>query len=123
MAEAVGWELLSPDRVYAADTASRPASWEHTAMNAVGTGPDATVQGLAGSPGWIVLGDTGGGDPIAFDLAPGPRGHLGQVIVMSHEENCGAELVVDSLTGLVLGRRAKEGRGKGRAERPRPSPG
>ncbi|MGW9452150.1 SMI1/KNR4 family protein [Streptomyces sp. NPDC055632] len=115
--EAVGCELLSPDRVYVADAASRPAPWKHAAMNAVETGPDAAVQGLVGSPGWIVFGDTGGGDPIALDLTPGPRGHLGQVIVMSHEENCGAGLVADSLTDLVLGRRAAEGRGTGRGER------
>ncbi len=117
-AEAIGCELLSPDRVYVADAASRPAPWKHAAMNAVETGPDAAVQGLVGSPGWIVFGDTGGGDPIALDLTPGPRGHLGQVIVMSHEKNCGAGLVADSLTDLVLGRRVAEGRGTGRGERP-----
>ncbi|MFJ3505122.1 hypothetical protein [Streptomyces sp. NPDC090135] len=37
---------------------------------------------------------------------------------MSHEKNCGAGLVADSLTDLLLGRRAAEGRGTGRAERP-----
>ncbi|MFJ3505123.1 MULTISPECIES: hypothetical protein [unclassified Streptomyces] len=76
-AEAIGCELISPDRVYVADAASRPAPWKHAAMNAVETGPDAAVQGLVGSPGWIVFGDTGGGDPIALDPTPGPRGHLG----------------------------------------------
>ncbi|URN17274.1 MULTISPECIES: SMI1/KNR4 family protein [Streptomyces] len=118
LARAVGCELFSPNDVYVADAASRPALWEFGAMDAVETRPDAAVQGLVGSPGWIVFGDTGGGDRIAVDLTPGPRGHLGQVIVMSHEENCGAELVADSLTDMVLGRRYEEGHGTGREEHP-----
>ena len=117
MAEAVGCELFALDEVYVADAASRPALWEHAAMDAVETRPDAAVQGLVGSPGWIVFGDTGGGDRIAVDLTPGPQGHLGQIIVMSHEENCGAGLVADSLTDMVLERRPEEGRGAGREER------
>ncbi|WP_329620696.1 SMI1/KNR4 family protein [Streptomyces sp. NBC_01255] len=107
MARAVGCELFPPDEVYVADAASRPAPWEHAAMDAVETRPDAAVQGLVGSPGWIVFGDNGGGDRIAVDLTPGPCGHLGQIIIMSHEENCGAALVADSLTDMVLDRRAE----------------
>ncbi|MGW1137245.1 SMI1/KNR4 family protein [Streptomyces zhihengii] len=115
MAKAVGCELLALDEVYVADNASRPAPWKYAAMDAVDTRPDAAVQGLVGSPGWIVFGDTGGGDRIAVDLTPGPGGHLGQVIVMSHEENIGAGLVADSLTDLVLDRHAADGRGAGTA--------
>lgn len=118
MAKAVGCELLALDEVYVADAESRPAPWEFAAMDAVETRFDAAVQGLVGSPGWIVFGDTGGGDRIAVDLTPGPMGHLGQIIVMSHEENCGAGLVADSLTDLVLDQRPEEGRGAGREEQP-----
>lgn len=37
-------------------------------MEAVVTRPEAMVQGLAGSPGWIAFGDNGGGElgPLAY---------------------------------------------------------
>ncbi|MGW1255783.1 SMI1/KNR4 family protein [Streptomyces sp. NPDC002513] len=101
---AVGGELFPLDSFYVADAASRPSPWDHGAMEAVVTEPDAAVQGLVGSPGWIVFGDNGGGDRLAVDLTPGPRGHIGQIILIGHEESVGAEIVADSLTDLVLGR-------------------
>ncbi|MFI7497803.1 SMI1/KNR4 family protein [Streptomyces sp. NPDC049687] len=110
---AVGLELFPLDEVYLADVASRPCPWRFGAKEAVVTPPDAAVQGLVGSPGWIAFGDNGGGDRIAVDLTPGPRGHVGQIIILSHEENIGAGLVADSLTDLVLRGREK-GRGRGR---------
>ncbi|MFD4582557.1 SMI1/KNR4 family protein [Streptomyces sp. NPDC058423] len=116
--KAVGCELFALEEVYVADNESRPAPWKFAAMDAVETPPDAAVQGLVGSPGWIVFGDTGGGDRIAVDLTPGPGGHLGQVIVMSHEENCGADLIADSVTDMVLDRRPEEGHAAGRETRP-----
>ncbi|MFJ3671403.1 SMI1/KNR4 family protein [Streptomyces sp. NPDC090106] len=105
---AVGCELLPLEGLSVADAASRDCRWEFAALEAVDTPPDAMVQGLVGSPGWIVFGDNGGGDRIAVDLTPGPRGHLGQVIMLSHEEDTGASLLADSLTDLVLGRRTAE---------------
>ncbi|MGW7332573.1 SMI1/KNR4 family protein [Streptomyces sp. NPDC054840] len=101
---AVGFELFDLDSLYVADAASRHCRWEFAAMEAVVTRPDAMVQGLVGSPGWIAFGDNGGGDRLAVDLTPGPRGRTGQVIMLSHEESIGAALVADSLTDLVLGR-------------------
>ncbi|WP_245769536.1 SMI1/KNR4 family protein [Streptomyces indicus] len=98
---AVGCELFPPDRIHRADPSTRPAPWEHGAMVAVGTAADDAVQDLVGSPGWLVFGDTGGGDRIAVDLTPGPRGHLGQIIVIGHEFHHGAGLVAPSLTAMV----------------------
>ncbi len=98
---AVGVDLLPLDEVYIADAASRPRPWEFAAMEAAVTAADAAVQGLVGSPGWIAFGDNGGGDRFAIDLTPGPRGHLGQVIILDHEQNIGAGLVADSLTDWV----------------------
>ncbi|MFJ7047808.1 SMI1/KNR4 family protein [Streptomyces sp. NPDC101112] len=100
--DAVGCELFSLDDLYVADVASRPCLWRFAAKEAVVTPPDAAVQGLVGSPGWIAFGDNGGGDRLAVDLTPGPGGHIGQIIILSHEENIGAGLVADSLTELVL---------------------
>ncbi|MFB6555596.1 SMI1/KNR4 family protein [Streptomyces sp. NPDC056405] len=101
---AVGCELFPLDDVYVADASSRHSLWKFAAMEAVVTPPHAAVQGLVGSPGWLVFGDNGGGDRLAVDLTPGPRGHLGQIIMIGHEENVGASLVADSLTDLVLDR-------------------
>lgn len=102
---AVGCELLPLEDLYVADAASRRCPWEFAATEAVVTPPDAAVQGVVGSPGWIAFGDNGGGDRIAVDLTPGPRGHIGQVIMLSHEENIGAGLLADSLTDMVANRR------------------
>ncbi|WP_405425252.1 SMI1/KNR4 family protein [Streptomyces erythrochromogenes] len=114
---AVGCELFDLDGLRVADAASRHCHWRFAAMEAVSTPPDAMVQGLVGSPGWIAFGDDGGGDLLAVDLTPGPRGHQGQIIMLSHEESVGAGLVADSLTDLVLGRFGAEPGGSG-ARRP-----
>ncbi|MFE6037325.1 SMI1/KNR4 family protein [Streptomyces sp. NPDC056452] len=115
--EAVGCELFPLDDLFIADASSRPCPWRFAAMEAVVTLPDDPVQGLVGSPGWIVFGDNGGGDRIAVDLTPGPRGHTGQVIMISHEENSGADLLADSVTDLVMKRRSTV-RGRGRQDLP-----
>ncbi|MGI5507932.1 SMI1/KNR4 family protein [Streptomyces sp. CA-106131] len=110
---AVGCELFALDDLYIADASSRHCRSKFAAMEAVVTPPDAAVQGLVGSPGWIAFGDNGGGDRLALDLTPGPRGHVGQVIILSHEENIGACLVADSLTNLVMNQRSKRRGGFG----------
>ncbi|MFD9103654.1 SMI1/KNR4 family protein [Streptomyces virginiae] len=109
--DAVGCELGGLDDLYAIDAARRHLDWGHGAMRAVSTAPDAAVQGLAGSPGWIGFGSNGG-DEFAVDLTPGPGGHFGQVILVDHEQSLGAELVADSLTDFVLGRMREERGGR-----------
>ncbi|MFD6325505.1 SMI1/KNR4 family protein [Streptomyces sp. NPDC058442] len=104
VSDAVGCELFSLDGLYIGDAQSRPCPWQFAADDAVVTAPDAAVQGLVGSPGWIVFGDNGGGDRLALDLTPGPGGHVGQVIVIDHERNIGAGLRAESLTDMVLNR-------------------
>jgi cell wall assembly regulator SMI1 len=107
-AKAVGCELFSLDELYVSDVASRPCPWRFAATEAAVTPPDAAVQHLAGSPGWIVFGDNGGGDRIAVDLTPGPRGRLGQVVMIGHEDNLGAELLAHSVTDMILEREAEQ---------------
>ncbi|GLW27652.1 SMI1/KNR4 family protein [Actinoplanes regularis] len=104
-ARAVGCELYPIDGLSIVDAAARPAPWAAAAREAAVTAPGAEVQGLAGSPGWIAFGGTGGGDHYAIDLTPGPGGHLGQVILIDHEQYVGASLVASSLTDFVQGRR------------------
>ncbi|MFI8370012.1 hypothetical protein [Streptomyces sp. NPDC085466] len=72
VSEAVRCELSSVDDLYVAEASTRHSRWEHAAMGAVVTRPDAAVQGVVGSPGWIVFGGNGGGDQLAGDLTPGP---------------------------------------------------
>ncbi len=98
---AVGCELFSLDGLFVADASRRPCPWQYAATEAVVTPSDGAVQGLVGSPGWIAFGSNGG-DTFAIDLTPGPRGHLGQVILIDHEQSIGAELYGESLTELVL---------------------
>lgn len=127
VSDAVGCELFSLDELYLADAPSRPSPWKFAAMKAVGTPSDAEVQGLVGSPGWIVFGHNGGGDRVAADLTPGPHGHAGRIIMRDHEQDVGGDLLADSLTDLVSnglgeGRRAlagtSTGRGPGEHRRP-----
>ncbi|MBM9508961.1 SMI1/KNR4 family protein [Actinacidiphila acididurans] len=99
--EAVGCELLPLDEVYVADARSRLTPWRFAAMEAIEPRPGGAVQQLVGSPGWIVFGDADG-SRIAVDLTPGPRGHVGQIIHVSHEDKVGAGLVADSLADLVM---------------------
>jgi cell wall assembly regulator SMI1 len=101
--EAVPWELFPLEKVHVADAASRSARWHVTALQAVVTAPGAAVQGLAGSPGWIVFGDDGCGDLLAVDLTPGPGGRTGQIVALALEEPAGAHLVADSLLDLLRG--------------------
>lgn len=103
--EAVRCELFPLEKVYIADAQSRPCRWEFAALEAVVTTLDDTVQGLVGSPGWIAFGDSGSGDQIAVDLTPGPRGHVGQIIVLARDQNVGAAQLAKSLTDLVTKRR------------------
>ncbi|MEU7295645.1 SMI1/KNR4 family protein [Streptomyces exfoliatus] len=107
--QAVGCELSGLDDLEGVDAAARHPGWGTAATHAGGTAPDAAVQGLAGSPGWIRFGGNGG-DDFAVDLTPGPAGCLGQVVLIDHEQNFGAALVADSLTDFVLGRLREERR-------------
>ncbi|MFI6004467.1 SMI1/KNR4 family protein [Streptomyces sp. NPDC051366] len=104
---AVGCEFSALEHLYSVDAAIRHPGWDLGATDTISTPPDAAVQGLAGSPGWIGFG-TNGGDEFAVDLTPGPGGYFGQVILIDHEQSLGAELVADSLTDFVLGRMREE---------------
>ncbi|MFB7619874.1 SMI1/KNR4 family protein [Kitasatospora sp. NPDC056181] len=105
--DAVGCELFGLDGLFLATADTRPGPWPFAAASTVGTAPDKAVQPLVGSPGWIAFGSNGG-DTYAVDLTPGPEGNLGQVILLDHELELGADLVADSLTDFVLGRRHPE---------------
>ncbi|HEV3382125.1 MAG TPA: hypothetical protein VG142_14265, partial [Trebonia sp.] len=83
-------------------------NWDLQARQAVITPPGARVQGLVGSPGWIVFAHDGSGEMTAVDLTPGPGGHVGQVIEIPREQDLGARLVCDSVTDLILHRQPEQ---------------
>ncbi|MFG2754096.1 SMI1/KNR4 family protein [Streptomyces xanthophaeus] len=114
---AVGCEFSALEHLYSVDAEIRNPGWDLGATDTASTLPDAAVQGLAGSPGWIGFG-TNGGDEFAVDLTPGPGGYFGQVILVDHEQSLGAELVADSLTDFVLGRMSEEQRDHRRDQLP-----
>jgi hypothetical protein len=97
------------DHLHIATPATRPLPWIYAAMEAASTSPSGAVQALVGSPGWLVFGGNGGGDRVAIDLTPGPRGNIGQVIMIWHDEHYGAGLFARSLTDLVLRKRKLRG--------------
>jgi cell wall assembly regulator SMI1 len=102
---AVGCYPLPLDEFFIATTAARPLPWIYAAQEAACTSPSGAVQALVGSPGWLVFGGNGAGDRVAIDLTPRPRGNIGQVIMIWHDENYGAGLFARSLTDMVLGKR------------------
>jgi len=81
----------------------------YAAKEAAYTSPSGAVQALVGSPGWLVFGGNGGGDRVAIDLTPGPRGNIGQVIMIWHDELYGAGLFARSLTDLVMRKKKLRG--------------
>lgn len=83
---------------------ARYFSWRYGATEVVAPDPQDRVQPLAVSPAWFIVGDDGGGNLFVADLAPGPRGHVGQVLYVDHETNSGARWVAPSLTELLVGR-------------------
>ncbi|MBO2451808.1 SMI1/KNR4 family protein [Actinomadura barringtoniae] len=99
--DAFGCELFPLDEVHIITPSRRRRSWRYAAREAVVTPADAAVQGVVGSPGWIAFGHDGGGERIAIDLTPGPRGHLGQIIMLARLRDTGAYLLADSLTDYV----------------------
>lgn len=102
---AVGCYPMPLDQLHLATADTRPLPWIYAAQEAACTSPSGAVQALVGSPGWLVFGSDGGGDRVALDLTPGPRGSAGQIIMIWHDEYYGAGLFARCLTDLVMGKR------------------
>ena len=113
----VGCYLYPLDGIYVATASARRRGWRYAATEAAVTPPGAAVQGLAGSPGWIVFGHSDG-DEFAVDLTPGPRGHTGQVIMLRREDCIGGELLHACLTDRVMKKPRKPRRGTRQPEPP-----
>lgn len=88
---------------------ARFSTWTADADTSGPVDPAGRVQSAIGSPLWFPVGTDGAGNVWAADLAPGPNGHLGQVVLLDHEQRAGAAYRAESLAALLVGRRTEAG--------------
>jgi cell wall assembly regulator SMI1 len=67
--------------------ASNP-SWRQDLLDRQDSQPPRAIQKTYAHPGWIPLARDWGGNCIAVDLAPGPAGKWGQVIIFGRDYDC-----------------------------------
>ncbi|GAB3624166.1 hypothetical protein GCM10027418_22500 [Mariniluteicoccus endophyticus] len=102
------WELLSTTAI-----AQEYASWSELAGSSIydGVAQDAGIADVAQlrllHPGWVPFASDGGGNCLGIDLAPGPRGILGQVLEFGRDLTDGPVLVAPSITDWFIGRRVE----------------
>ncbi|KAB5575976.1 glucan synthesis regulatory protein [Coniochaeta sp. 2T2.1] len=66
-------------------TSSSGQSWKQDLLDKQGSVPANAVLKAYAHPAWIPLARDWGGNNIAVDLAPGPTGHWGQVIIFGRD--------------------------------------
>ncbi|MFD7309215.1 SMI1/KNR4 family protein [Promicromonospora sp. NPDC059942] len=84
--------------------AARFDTWSADADTLAPTDPAGRVQAAIGSPLWFPVGTDGAGNVYAADLAPGPNGHVGQIVLLDHEQHAGAAYRAESLAALLVKR-------------------
>lgn len=105
--------------------AARFSTWTADADTSAPADPAGRVQPAVGSPLWFPVGTDGAGNVWAADLAPGPNGHLGQIVLLDHEQRAGATYRAESLAALLVGRQveaAGAGSGEDAPRRPEDQP-
>ncbi|MFJ3402739.1 SMI1/KNR4 family protein [Promicromonospora sp. NPDC090134] len=83
--------------------AARFDTWSADADTFAPNDPAGRVQAAIGSPLWFPVGTDGAGNVYAADLAPAARGHLGQIVLLDHEQHAGAAYRAESLAALLVG--------------------
>ncbi|KAK0727214.1 hypothetical protein B0T26DRAFT_123299 [Lasiosphaeria miniovina] len=68
-----------------ASTSSRNTTWRQDLLARQDSVPAGAVQRVYAHPGWIPLVRDWGGNNLAIDLAPGPKGSWGQVILFGRD--------------------------------------
>lgn len=63
-------------------------NWREELMAKQDSQPDKAIQKVYAHPAWIPLARDWGGNNICVDLAPGPTGKWGQVILMGRDYDC-----------------------------------
>lgn len=62
--------------------------WREELINRQDSQPSNAIQKAYAHPGWIPLARDWGGNNLAVDLAPGPAGKWGQIILMGRDYDC-----------------------------------
>ncbi|KAI9686443.1 MAG: Cell wall assembly regulator [Bogoriella megaspora] len=91
-------EPTAPLKAFGAESSSAPSSapsqqnantfWRQQLLARQDSQPPNAVQKVYAHPAWIPLARDWGGNNIAVDLAPGPTGKWGQVILMGRDYDC-----------------------------------
>lgn len=78
----------APSSSRAAAQGSAHPGWRQELLERQTSQPSRTVQKAYTHPGWIPLARDWGGNNIAVDLAPGPLGKWGQIIIFGRDYDC-----------------------------------
>lgn len=85
-------QMSTPVSSSAASSSAAPpqqgASWRSDLLDRQDSQPPGAVQKAYAHPAWIPLARDWGGNHIAIDLAPGPAGKWGQVIIFGRDYDC-----------------------------------
>ncbi|CAI7615623.1 hypothetical protein N7533_008526 [Penicillium manginii] len=68
--------------------AQPPTAWRNDLLDRQDSQPPGAVQKAYAHPAWIPLARDWGGNHLAIDLAPGPAGKWGQVIIFGRDYDC-----------------------------------
>ena len=85
---------IQPPRSFASSsTSSAPQQqqnplWRQDLLDRQDSQPPKAIQKAYAHPGWIPLARDWGGNNIAVDLAPGPAGKWGQIIIFGRDYDC-----------------------------------
>ncbi|WPH02072.1 Hypothetical protein R9X50_00492700 [Acrodontium crateriforme] len=78
----------SSSAVPVAQANSASSTWREDLLSKQDCHPPNTIQKAYAHPAWIPLARDWGGNNIAVDLAPGPTGKWGQIILMGRDYDC-----------------------------------
>ncbi|KAJ9235638.1 hypothetical protein DTO027B5_3388 [Paecilomyces variotii] len=83
-----------PPKAFGGSSSASPAQqmsnplWRQELLDRQDSQPPRAIQKAYAHPGWIPLARDWGGNCIAVDLAPGPAGKWGQVIIFGRDYDC-----------------------------------
>lgn len=72
----------------ASSSQGAPGTWRNDLLERQDSQPPGAVQKAYAHPGWIPVTRDWGGNHLAIDLAPGPAGKWGQVIIFGRDYDC-----------------------------------
>ncbi|KAI9802030.1 MAG: hypothetical protein M1825_003086 [Sarcosagium campestre] len=78
----------SPSSSRAPPPSSNGTIWQQELLARQDSQPLGAIQSVYAHPGWIPLARDWGGNNLAVDLAPGPAGKWGQVIIFGRDYDC-----------------------------------